>query len=52
MISNGKKWGEAVLRHQLWPFAWTGSNYPDLVIGGIVGGIVLIGAKRILALKG
>jgi len=31
---------------------WTGSNYPDLVIGGIVGGIVLIGAKRILALKG
>jgi len=32
--------------------AWTGSNYPDLVIGGIVGGIVLIGAKRILALKG
>jgi cation transport ATPase len=32
--------------------AWTGSNYPDLVIGGLVGGIVLIGAKRILALKG
>lgn len=32
--------------------AWTGSNYPDLVIGGIVGGIVLTGAKRILALKG
>ena len=32
--------------------AWTGSNYPDLVIGGIVGGIVLIGAKRILVLKG
>lgn len=32
--------------------AWTGSNYPDLVIGGIVGGIVLMGAKRILALKG
>jgi cation transport ATPase len=31
---------------------WTGSNYPDLVIGGIVGGIVLIGARRILALKG
>ena len=32
--------------------AWTGSNYPDLIIGGIVGGIVLMGAKRILALKG
>jgi cation transport ATPase len=32
--------------------AWTGSNYPDLIIGGVVGGIVLIGAKRILALKG
>ncbi|MFC4260276.1 cation transporter [Marinobacter lacisalsi] len=32
--------------------AWTDSNYPDLVIGGIVGGIVLMGAKRILALKG
>ena len=32
--------------------AWTGSNYPDLIIGGIVGAIVLMGAKRILALKG
>ncbi|MDL0430230.1 cation transporter [Marinobacter sp. TBZ242] len=32
--------------------AWTGSNYPDLVIGAIVGGIVLNGARRILALKG
>ncbi|MEQ5816480.1 cation transporter [Marinobacter sp. NFXS11] len=32
--------------------AWTGSNYPDLIIGGVVGGVVLIGAKRILALKG
>jgi len=32
--------------------AWTGSNYPDLIIGGVVGSIVLIGAKRILALKG
>mgnify|MGYP003700386735 FL=1 len=31
--------------------AWTGSNYPDLIIGGIVGAIVLMGAKRILALK-
>ncbi|MGK0526222.1 MAG: Co/Zn/Cd efflux system component [Pseudomonadales bacterium] len=28
--------------------AWTGSHYPDLIIGGIV----LLGAKRILALKG
>lgn len=32
--------------------AWTGSNYPDLVIGTIVGLIVLNGARRILALKG
>jgi len=32
--------------------AWTGSNYPDLVIGTIVGFIVLSGARRILALKG
>jgi len=32
--------------------AWTGSNYPDLIIGGVVGGFVVIGAKRILALKG
>lgn len=31
--------------------AWTGSNYPDLIIGAIVGGIVLSGARRILALK-
>lgn len=32
--------------------AWTGSNYPDLIIGTIVGIIVLTGARRILALKG
>ena len=32
--------------------AWTGSNYPDLIIGTIVGLIVLNGARRILALKG
>lgn len=31
--------------------AWTGSNYPDLVIGALVGLIVLSGARRILALK-
>ncbi len=31
--------------------AWTGSNYPDLIIGGITGIIVLNGARRILALK-
>jgi Co/Zn/Cd efflux system component len=30
--------------------AWTGSNYPDLIIGTIAGCIVLNGAKRILAL--
>lgn len=32
--------------------AWTGSNYPDLIIGGISGIIVLNGARRILALQG
>ena len=32
--------------------AWTGSNYPDLIIGTIAGFIVLNGARRILALKG
>jgi len=31
--------------------AWTGSNFPDLVIGTITGIIVLNGARRILALK-
>ncbi len=31
--------------------AWTGSPYPDLLIGTIVGLIVLNGARRILALK-
>ena len=31
--------------------AWTGSSYPDLVIGAVVGIIVLNGARRILALK-
>ena len=31
--------------------AWTGSNYPDLIIGSIAGIIVLNGARRILALK-
>lgn len=32
--------------------AWTGSRYPDLVIGIIVSAIVLNGARRILSLKG
>ena len=32
--------------------AWTGSNFPDLIIGTVVGFIVLNGARRILALKG
>ena len=32
--------------------AWTGSNYPDLIIGSIAGIIALNGARRILALKG
>lgn len=31
--------------------AWTGSPYPDLLIGSIVSLIVLNGARRILALK-
>jgi Co/Zn/Cd efflux system component len=31
--------------------AWTGSRYPDLVIGLIIGAIVLTGARRILQLK-
>jgi Co/Zn/Cd efflux system component len=31
--------------------AWTGSRYPDLIIGTIVGLIVLHGARRILALR-
>ncbi|QGT77743.1 sodium:proton antiporter [Guyparkeria halophila] len=31
--------------------AWTGSNYPDLIIGTIAGIVVLNGARRILALK-
>ncbi|MFV7439234.1 MULTISPECIES: cation transporter [Pseudomonas] len=31
--------------------AWTGSSYPDLVIGTLVGLIVLNGARRILALR-
>jgi Co/Zn/Cd efflux system component len=31
--------------------AWTGSGYPDLVIGCIIGIIVLDGARRILALR-
>ncbi|WP_416396847.1 cation transporter [Allohahella sp. A8] len=31
--------------------AWTGSNYPDLIIGTVAGVVVLNGARRILALK-
>ena len=31
--------------------AWTGSRYPDLVIGLIIGMIVLNGARRILKIK-
>jgi len=31
--------------------AWTGSAIPDLVIGGIIGAVVLNGARRILALR-
>jgi Co/Zn/Cd efflux system component len=31
--------------------AWTGSPYPDLVIGSIIGLVVLSGARRILMLR-
>lgn len=31
--------------------AWTGSRVPDLVIGGVIGLVVLDGARRILALR-
>ena len=31
--------------------AWSGSRYPDLVIGFIIAGIVLNGARRILQFK-
>ena len=31
--------------------AWTGSPYPDLVIGSVIGLVVLSGARRILILK-
>ena len=31
--------------------AWTGSRYPDLIIGLVIGIIVLNGARRILQLK-
>jgi len=30
---------------------WTGSHYPDLIIGGLIGLLVLYGARRILALR-
>ncbi|MCA9675147.1 MAG: cation transporter [Myxococcales bacterium] len=30
---------------------WTGSRYPDLVIGGVIAGVVLLGARRILRLR-
>jgi len=32
--------------------AWTGSPYPDLVIGTLIGLVVLNGARRILQIKG
>lgn len=31
--------------------AWTGSHYPDLIIGSLIGLLVLYGARRILALR-
>jgi Co/Zn/Cd efflux system component len=30
---------------------WTGSHYPDLIIGSIAGVLVLYGAKRILSIR-
>ncbi len=30
--------------------AWTGSRYPDLAIGAVIAGLVLLGARRILRL--
>ncbi|MNG40629.1 hypothetical protein D3C84_1292950 [compost metagenome] len=32
--------------------AWSGSAWPDLLIGSLVGLLVLNGARRILALQG
>ena len=32
--------------------AWTGSRYPDLIIGLVIGFVVLNGARKILRLKG
>ena len=32
--------------------AWTGANYPDLVIGAVISVLVLNGARRILKLRG
>ncbi len=31
--------------------AWTGSRYPDLIVGVVIGAIVLLGARRILRLQ-
>jgi Co/Zn/Cd efflux system component len=31
--------------------AWTGSRFPDLVVGAVIAGIVLLGARRILRLQ-
>ncbi len=31
--------------------SWTGSSYPDLIVGMVIAVIVLIGARRILALR-
>ncbi len=30
---------------------WTGSRYPDLVIGAVIAVLVLLGARRILGLR-
>lgn len=32
--------------------AWTGQSWPDLVIGSFIGLVVLLGARRILAIRG
>ena len=53
MGANGGQMGECVRSVILAGglVAWTGSRYPDLVIGLIIGVVVLNGARRILQLK-
>ena len=45
---KGREWNRQVVKVLV---ALTGSRYPDLVIGFLIGLIVLNGARRILQLK-